>query len=533
MKDPAMMTSPKSDEKGIALVFTLFLMASLSALAVSLMFLSQTETSSTRNYRTMSQARYAGEAGAHKAVNHLINSYTIPGSFTSYNLTTSPVTCTSGCATTGPVVLSGIAGVSSNYPDATVASAFATAVQGTLATNIDGVLTNGGLGTVSYGASATLMAMRSVSVYGGGTGVIQIWEITATGTVPGALPATVEVTAMLERESVSAKTYAIFATGAGCGAINLGGTTHTDSYNSTALVGGVPAITTGGGSVGTNGNLSISGNVTVNGNLDTPRTGVGSCSAGTPTALSAGGRADVAGSIVQLPQAKVFPDPLPPSPLPSSATSTQSLGASAVTCTVILAANSLVNPPGCSYSGSTLTLTSNGSTPILLGNASVNSNTTLNVVYGTSCVSCTPTAGTGTALLNVNSFKVGSNATFTVGSNTSVTMNIAGTSLPSGVEPLDFHAGGFANTSYDPSKLQILYAGTGTIEMIGGPNAVATIYAPNAAVIMQGNADFYGSVLSNSYNAQGNASVHYDTALSSKFVTLGNFVMTSFSWKKY
>ena len=53
----------RNNEQGVALVITLFLMASLSALAVSLMFLSQTETSASRNYRTMSQARYAGEAG--------------------------------------------------------------------------------------------------------------------------------------------------------------------------------------------------------------------------------------------------------------------------------------------------------------------------------------------------------------------------------------------------------------------------------------------------------------------------------------
>src|SRR6476619_7311790 len=96
-------------EQGVALVFTLFLMASLSALAVSLMFLAQTETSSTRNYRTMSQARYAGEAGVHKAINFMINSYTLPATFANYNLTASPVTCTSGCATTGEVILSSFA----------------------------------------------------------------------------------------------------------------------------------------------------------------------------------------------------------------------------------------------------------------------------------------------------------------------------------------------------------------------------------------------------------------------------------------
>ena len=89
----------KRNEQGIALVITLFLMASLSALAVSLMFLSQTETAGTRNYRTMSQARYAAEGGVHRAINYLNSStYTSQTlSYSSYGLNQSPVTCLSGC----------------------------------------------------------------------------------------------------------------------------------------------------------------------------------------------------------------------------------------------------------------------------------------------------------------------------------------------------------------------------------------------------------------------------------------------------
>ena len=50
---------------------------------------------------------------------------------------------------------------------------------------------------------------------------------------------------------------------------------------------------------------------------------------------------------------------------------------------------------------------------------------------------------------------------------------------------------------------------------------------------MHGNADIYGSILSKTFLDTGGAVVHYDTALSSKFQMLGNYVMTSFSWKKY
>ena len=48
-------------------------MTALSVLGASLMFLSQTETYASLNYRVMSQARYAAEAGVQKAANFLLD----------------------------------------------------------------------------------------------------------------------------------------------------------------------------------------------------------------------------------------------------------------------------------------------------------------------------------------------------------------------------------------------------------------------------------------------------------------------------
>ena len=166
------------------------------------------------------------------------------------------------------------------FPDTTVKTGFTSAAQGTL---------GAGTASLNYTAAAKLLSLQQVNVYGGGVDYIQTWRITATGTVPGVLPATVEVTAVLERDTQASQTYAIFATGTGCGAIDLGGTSHTDSYDSRTMSTLPPPTTPSGGGVGTNGNLTISGHVTVNGNLDTPRTGVGACDAGTPTALTSGG----------------------------------------------------------------------------------------------------------------------------------------------------------------------------------------------------------------------------------------------------
>src|SRR5262245_10799384 len=120
----------RRNEQGVALVITLFLMASLSALAVSLMFLSQTETSASRNYKTMSQARYAGEAGIHKTINYLMSDAyrtTMVSSYGSLDVTSSPVQYSGH-----DVVLSTVA-ADTYYPDAGVKTAFAAAAQGNLA----------------------------------------------------------------------------------------------------------------------------------------------------------------------------------------------------------------------------------------------------------------------------------------------------------------------------------------------------------------------------------------------------------------
>src|SRR5579864_2538401 len=68
----------RANQNGMALVMVMILLVVLSVMATSLMFLSQTETWSSLNYRLMTQARYGAEAGVNKAVNYLINNYTPP-----------------------------------------------------------------------------------------------------------------------------------------------------------------------------------------------------------------------------------------------------------------------------------------------------------------------------------------------------------------------------------------------------------------------------------------------------------------------
>src|SRR5260221_5203332 len=119
-----------SNERRMAIVIAMFMMAILTALGTSLMFLSQTETYATMNYRMMSQARYAAEAGVQKASNFLLDpvQYSVPPASVAvlFDNTKSPVVCISGCPNSDPnnpnhwVILSATSTQQSNYPVAAV-----------------------------------------------------------------------------------------------------------------------------------------------------------------------------------------------------------------------------------------------------------------------------------------------------------------------------------------------------------------------------------------------------------------------------
>jgi hypothetical protein len=91
-----------------------------------------------------------------------------------------------------------------------------------------------------------------------------------------------------------------------------------------------------------------------------------------------------------------------------------------------------------------------------------------------------------------------------------------------------------AANKYDASALQIVYGGSGTINMDGGNSqSAAVIYAPNADFILKGTQDLYGSILARTVTNEGNASIHYDRRLSRDFFVTGNPMASRFSWKRY
>jgi hypothetical protein len=485
-----------SDERGIALVLALFMTMIVSALAASMVYVARTETLSSQSYTTMAHARYGAESGLAAATNYILSTpyaVTAPGTgvdpLTNYDTNFSPVRRANAA-----VVLNTAGG--SNYPVNAVVTAFGTAASGTLTV---------GNGTVSYGARATLLALRRITdSMSGNTETLQKWEITGWGSRGGVGSSEVEVSAIVERQVVPLYRYAAFATNNGCGALSFSGGATTKSYNSQALNAGNPVALNTDGDVGTNGNLALSGTpTTVNGTLSTPRTGVGSCTANNVTALTVSGQASVSEGLVELPQVVTYDTPPAPSPLPPTTSVNMS---NSFSC---------AGYAGCVKSGSTVTLTADPTNAVpysSMGNVSVGpSDLVLNA---------------GTYIFN--SLSIAGNAKITA--NGKVTIKIAGQGT---TNVLSLTGNSITNNSYNPSNLQIIYGGTGNISLTGGTATSAIVYAPNANVTLAGQGAIYGSVIAGRMSVTGGGDIFYDTNLAASAITYGRPVLSSFTWRTF
>jgi hypothetical protein len=469
-----------ADERGIALVMVLILLGVLSTLAASLIFVSQTETWSSQNYRLMTEARYAAETGVHRAANYLM--YTYPAPSTSADLAaftfedTSPVRYG-----TQPVQLR--SNGASNYPVTSVATDFTNAVHGTL---------TGGSDPVTYDARVSLISMRQVMVYGATTPVtVQTWQIVGEGTIGGAKPARVDVSAIVERQVMNVFNYAAFATDPGCGALSWSGGGSTDSYDSSI---GPSSISSNGGNVGTNGNLDENGGPTIiHGSLSTPRSGVGSCSTGAVTALTLSGSSPPDAGLIELPQAINYPVPSVP---PLSATP-------------VSVAHGVVTPLA----------------PGTYGNIDING--TLQLSAG---------------VYNINSLTINAHASFGIQITSGpVVLNIAGFSTAGDASsgymstPLDLTGQAGVNIStLDPSLLQMTYAGTAELKLTGGADCAGLLYAPNATVKNNSaGVEWFGAVIAKKVTDSGHAVIHYDRRLQNSSKMVGPWMLDSFSWRKF
>jgi len=494
------MRQDRSGERGMALVIVMFMVLTVSILGAWLVFVSNTETLSSVNYQTATQTRYSAESGISAAANYLLNDYTKRGAdpVSDYDTTKSPVEL---IASPGKaVVLSSNPAIASNYPVLKAKNDFLANAKGQLAV---------GSGSAGYSATATLLSMRQITdTFTGLQATLQTWRIVGTGSVTGVGGAAVEVSAILETESKSVFNYGLFATGDGCDAIKLNGNVTTDSYDS-RVAGSSNSPDKSGGDLGTNGNFNPNGNaVDVWGSLSTPRAGVGKCGVGGITGATSD--LPIHEGITQLAQPVTFPTPPDPSPLPPD--------------TDFKVGSGCGGTPYCTASAGGITIhPTDASTVVTLGNLSAGSKDVIHVSAG---------------IYVVNSIDMGSQSQFVIDGPGPVIIKVAGKGGASS-NPISLGAQTLVNPTYDPSKLQILYGGSGTIKMSGGAAVAAMMVAPNAAAEFAGGANtdgaLYGAMIVKTIEVKGNFDLHYDRALSRKGVgeTPGNPVLQQFTWSNY
>ena len=480
------MKTKRCNQKGTALIFALIFLLILSVMAASLMFLAQSETWSSSNYRLMTQGRYGAEAGLNSAANYLMFTYAPPGGagdpLANYDMTQSPVKYLGA-----DVVLSTTG--NSNYPNVAVAGDFAAKVPGTL---------TAGFGAVSYTASARLLSMRQVTIAGlsgpAANKIIQTWQITADGNIRTVRNAQVEVSAVLEQQGTPLFMYAAFATNNDCGALDFSGGATTNSYDSAGLnpVTGQPVIMDAYGNVGSNGNLNEDGSgTTIYGSMSTPRTGVGKCAQGGMTAWTDNGNATVTGGLKWLPQPVVYSTPIIPPPNSNNISGTQTLGP-------------CVASP-CTY-----------------GDININGGGTITLYPGTYNINSLSEQGNGTIVIAPDPI------THQYGQ---VILNVTGNGQSTAV---DLTGGGTTNPSYDPSLLQINYAGTGKISLKGGANSSAVVNAPNATISFNSaGGEWFGAVIGAYIKDAGGITLSYDRHLQKKLYNVSNYMLDSFTWSKY
>jgi Tfp pilus assembly protein PilX len=518
----------RSNQKGAALIFALIFVLVLSITAASLMFLSQSETWSSLNYRLMTQYRYGAEAGLHAAANFLMNNYTQPGVagadlYTAYNSTVSPVTLAAG---NSPIALGPtMNNVSANYPVSTVATNFNTATQNSL---------TAGNNNVKYAVNAELLSMRQFAQCGNAQPLTaQLWKLTSHGDIQGVRNAEVEVSALLESHVTPCYNYAGFATANGCNSIQFNGGGTINSYDSSnmTLSGGTPVTQTYMGNLGSNGNLNTAPNTTVNGTFSSPDTGVGSCGAGgTVTALSGNTTTAITGcstattcvpapGLVKLPQTVTFVPPVTDYP--------GCTGATAAACDATVLSGLSPNPPNTLNPGNYGNVSASGQTTIALNPAGVYPNCGTGIYYinsislkGQASFTVNPCVGTGTNGGNPPPAQYMPVIINLVGSGQTTVMDIGGN--------------GIANGTFDSSLMQFQYSGTAAINLHGNGSSSAVIFAPNAPVTLAGNGTIYGSVIGSQLLANGNpVTIHYDRNLSNKLFTVGNWTLDTFTWSKF
>jgi hypothetical protein len=266
----------------------------------------------------------------------------------------------------------------------------------------------------------------------------------------------------------------LFATGAGCAALKLGGGATTYSFDSSALgyafnQAANPPVSnalTNGGDVGANGNVTVGGGATVNGldSTNMPDT-VGNCNQNNGITNNGANSIGTANPLLT-PYTPPSP-PFPTNPVPPTAVTT------------INGANTLA--------------------PGTYGSLKITGGVTTLGVAGSNVP----------AIYTLNSLTVSGGGQIRIAGPVIINLNYSGSG-----DAINLGGNGFVNAVNPPiaSNFVINYGGPGNVQVNGGASAFAIINAPNANVTLNGGSDFFGQVLGKTIDDTGGTSFYWDAA---------------------
>jgi hypothetical protein len=291
----------------------------------------------------------------------------------------------------------------------------------------------------------------------------------------------------------------LFSTSPNCNSLQFVGNAFTDSFNS-ANGTYAQTVQANGGDIGSLGNIGLAGNANIQGAVNvtgtTYTTTVGPCTAGPPpqnNGVTGNGNNWRDQGLQTLPPnfntAAAFPPPPAPNPPPPTTTQTYT--------------SNTTLPPG-NYGNINV---SNGTLTLTPGVYNINSIT----ASGQSNITVSPA---GQVVINIGGNGVLPTCTLAQGGSAPCVVSLTGQNV--------------TNTSGISNDFTINYAGNGIVQLAGKGVTYSVVNAPNAALNMSGNGQFFGAALGNTIYYSGNGAFHFDKNAAFRPQSNQNYTMLSF-----
>jgi hypothetical protein len=510
-----MKTTNRRREKGVSLLFAMFTLLLVTALAMGMMYVSSTETSVNSNFKASETAYFAARAGVEEVRDRMLPANpntltpqlptTLPGPSTGVlyvlanGVTPADITNSAPsnrlfddelCHDWGPNSFGGMTYYPpnvrcQNLPAGGAGTWFTTAptvapfsasanpvdykwVRVTLKENdsaayrVDSSGPPGANKVCWNGISEVVVPNNATACDALSPTANPVYLVTSLAVTPGGARRMIQQE--IAQTPIGGFPYGLFATGRGCGALNLSGGSQTFGWNSSTGV-----TSANGGNVGSNGNMSFGGSGTaVHGTSGSAINGIGNCNQGNGITVSGGASYGTNTTIpIQSLPVPPLPNPLPPT-----------TGCQAGYCY-----NSSQPLPSGAY-----------------GNVNISGGATITLTGG---------PPNSPAIYTMNSITVAGGSAIVI-TGGAVVLNIAGIHQQN---PINLAGNSIQNTTGLPSNFVINYGGSNNISLSGGSQAYAVINAPNANITFSGNSNFYGQAIGATIATTGATNFYYDQSL--------------------